>query len=134
MVNLFPSNEMELTNILVVSNLEESKTFYVDILGADLINEYGGTSCVLKFQGAWLLLVTEGGPTEDKPDVSFKPPENHKRVSHSMTIRVPDCIEAYETLLSRGAIFLTPPKDWGAEVRCFFSDPDGHLLEISQIR
>ena len=78
-------------------------------------------------------MVTGGGPTEDKPDVNFEPPVDAERVSHSMTIRVPDCQEAYETLKSRGVKFLTPPKDWGAEIRCFFRDPDGHLLEISQV-
>ena len=133
MANRFPSKEMELTHILVVSDIKVSRIFYEELLGAEVINEYGGTSCVLKFQGAWLLLVTGGGPTEDKPDVTFEPPADTKRVSHSMTIRVPDCQEAYETLKSRGVKFLTPPKDWGAEIRCFFRDPDGHLLEISEV-
>ena len=133
MANRFPSEGMVLTHILVVNSIKESKKFYEELLGAEVINEYGGTSCVLKFQGAWLLLVTGGGPTEDKPDVTFEPPADTKRVSHSMTIRVPDCQEAYETLKSRGVTFLTPPKDWGAEIRCFFRDPDGHLLEISQV-
>jgi catechol 2,3-dioxygenase-like lactoylglutathione lyase family enzyme len=49
-----------------------------------------------------------------------------------MTIRVPDCRAAYETLRARGAVFLTPPHDRGHEVRRFFRDPDGHLFEISQ--
>ena len=133
MANRFPSEGMELAHILVVNSIEESKKFYEELLGAEVINEYGGTSCVLNFQGAWLLLVTGGGPTEDKPNVTFDPPADTKRVSHSMTIRVPDCQEAYETLKSRGVTFLTPPKDWGAEIRCFFRDPDGHLLEISQV-
>ena len=133
MANRIPSEGMELTHILVVSDIKVSRIFYEELLGAEVINEYGGTSCVLKFQGAWLLLVTGGGPTEDKPDVTFETPVDTKRVSHSMTIRVPDCQEAYETLKSRGVTFLTPPKDWGAEIRCFFRDPDGHLLEISQV-
>ena len=133
MMNNFPSEGMELTHILVVSDIKVSRIFYEELLGAEVINEYGGTSCVLKFQGAWLLLVTGGGPTEDKPEVTFEPPVDAERVSHSMTIRVPDCKEAYETLKSRGVKFLTPPKDWGAEIRCFFRDPDGHLLEISQV-
>ena len=133
MTNKFPSKEMELTHILVVSDITVSRIFYEELLGAEVINEYGGTSCVLKFQGAWLLLVTGGVPTEDKPDVTFETPADTKRVSHSMTIRVPDCQEAYETLKSRGVKFLTPPKDWGAEIRCFFRDPDGHLLEISEV-
>lgn len=51
-----------------------------------------------------------------------------------MTIRVPDCRAAYETLRSRGVEFLTPPVEYAWEIRCFFRDPDGHLLEISEAR
>jgi len=29
-------------------------------------------------------------------------------------------------------VFLTPPHDWGSEIRCFLRDPDGHLVEISE--
>jgi catechol 2,3-dioxygenase-like lactoylglutathione lyase family enzyme len=87
---------------------------------------------VLKFSGSWLLIVTGGGPTADKPEVEFEIPSNPDSVSHAMTIRVPSCMEAYETLKSRGAEFLTPPCDWGPEIRCFFRDPDGHLFEISE--
>jgi catechol 2,3-dioxygenase-like lactoylglutathione lyase family enzyme len=129
----FPTDGVELTHILVVSDLERARTFYTEVLGATLYREYGGTSCVLTFQGVWLLLVTGGGPTQDKPQVTFAPPESPDTVSHAMTIRVPDCQQAYEVLKARGAVFLTPPVDWGHEIRCFFRDPDGHLLEISQV-
>ena len=88
---------------------------------------------MLSFQGTWILLVTGGGPTSDKPDVTFAPPADPDRVSHELTLRVPDCNEAYEILRSRGAEFLTPPVNSGFEIRCFFRDPDGHLLEISEI-
>lgn len=130
----FPSEGMALTHILVVSDLARSRTFYGDVLGAEVYREYGGTSCVLRFMGAWLLLVTGGGPTEDKPGVSFEPPAQPESVSHAMTIRVPDCRAAFAILADRGATFLTPPFDRGAETRCFFRDPDGHLLEISEYR
>jgi predicted enzyme related to lactoylglutathione lyase len=50
-----------------------------------------------------------------------------------MTIRVKDCQAAYETLKERGAEFLTPPVNFGYELRAFFRDPDGHLFEISQV-
>jgi catechol 2,3-dioxygenase-like lactoylglutathione lyase family enzyme len=76
--------------------------------------------------------MTGGGPTPDKPTVTFAPPPDPERVSHSMTIRVPDCRAAYEALRARGAVFLTPPVESAWEVRCFFRDPDGHLLEISE--
>jgi catechol 2,3-dioxygenase-like lactoylglutathione lyase family enzyme len=44
------------------------------------------------------------------------------------------CQEAYAQLRERGAHFLTPPIDNGPEIRCFFRDPDGHLLELSQAK
>lgn len=128
----FPTEDMALTTILVVSDMEASKKFYRDILGAEIYREYGGDSCVLSFLNNWLLLVTRGDPTKDKPTVSFETMTDHDKVSHSFTIRVKDCMASYETLKERGAQFLTPPVDWGAEIRAFFRDPDGHLFEISQ--
>jgi catechol 2,3-dioxygenase-like lactoylglutathione lyase family enzyme len=129
----FPVEGMEATFLFVVSDIERSRSFYVDVLGAELHREYGGTSAVLRFLGNWLLLVTGGGPTQDKPTVTFAPPADPDRVSTEVTIRVPDCQGAYETLRSRGAEFLTPPVNNGYEIRAFFRDPDGHLLEISQV-
>jgi len=130
----FPTADVELTQILVVGDVERSRDWYVNVLGAELYREYGGTSVVLRFQGAWLLLVTGGGPTEDKPDITFAAPIDPSTVSHAITMRVPDCRAAYEVLRGRGAEFLTPPVDRGWEVRCFFRDPDGHLFEISEAR
>ena len=129
-----PFSGSELTTILVVSDMSKSKSFYIDVLGAELFREYGGTSTVLKFLNHWILLVTSGGPTDDKPDIHFKPPVDKNSVSHSYTIRVNDCKNSYKILNERGAEFITPPFDWGEEVRCFFEDPDGHLFEISEYK
>jgi catechol 2,3-dioxygenase-like lactoylglutathione lyase family enzyme len=129
----FPVDGVELTQLLVVSDLTRSVEFYRDVLGATLHREYGGTSAVFQFQGVWLLIVTGGEPTSDKPGVTFAAPADPNTVSHQLTMRVPDCQAAYETLSSRGATFLTPPVDRGDEIRCFFRDPDGHLLEISEV-
>ena len=131
----FPTEGMAFTHILVVEDMRAARLFYTDILGAELYREYGGTSLVLRFLGNWLLLVTGGGPTPDKPTVRFVPPADVDAVSHAFTIRVPDCQGAYETLKSRGAPFLTPPlsSEGGGEIRAFFRDPDGHLFEISQV-
>ena len=123
---------MELTHILVVSDLQRSVPRYRDVLGATLTGEYGGTSAVFNYDGAWLLVVTPGGETADKPGTEFVPPPDPSKISHSMTIRVPDCRAAYEMLRARGARFLTEPRESAWEVRCFFRDPDGHLFEISE--
>lgn len=128
----FPGNA-ELTHLLVVSHLARSVGFYRDVVGAELVREYGGTSAVFRLAGTWLLLVTGGGPSADKPTVTFAPPNDPNKVSSEMTFRVGDCRAVYASLKERGAVFLTPPVDHGYEVRCFFRDPDGHLLELSEV-
>src|SRR6266566_6793029 len=130
----FPTDGVEVTVLRVVNDLKQSRHFYKDVLGAQEFREYGGSSAVLKFAGTWLLLVTGGGPSADKPTVTFAPPLTSEVVSHELTIRVPDCRAAYKTLKARGATFLTPPVEYDWEIRCFFQDPDGHLLEISELK
>jgi catechol 2,3-dioxygenase-like lactoylglutathione lyase family enzyme len=130
----FPTPDMALTHLLVVNDVDRSRLWYTEVLGAELYREYRGTSAVLTFNGAWLLLVTGGGPTPDKPTVALVPPPDPDRLDHLFTIRVADCQASYETLRGRGAAFLTPPVVSGAETRAFFRDPDGHLFEISEYR
>jgi catechol 2,3-dioxygenase-like lactoylglutathione lyase family enzyme len=127
----FPTEGMEATHVLVVGDPSASRDFYERVLGAEVFREYGA-SIVLRFLGTWLLLVGGGEPTPDKPGVTFTPPADPDAVSHEITIRVPDCRSAYETLSARGAEFLTSPVEYEWEIRCFFRDPDGHLLEISE--
>ncbi|HUY80049.1 MAG TPA: VOC family protein [Ktedonobacterales bacterium] len=115
----FPTEGMALTLLLVISDMARARQFYVD---------------VLSFLGGWLLLVTGGKPTRDKPDVTFAPPADPQVARHEMTIRVPDCQAAYGRLRARGGVRKTAPVDWGAEIRAFLHDPDGHLIEISQTR
>ena len=113
----FAGGPSALTTILVVSDVERAKGWYMNVLRADLYGEYGGTSVVLSFLGAWLLLMTGGGPTEDKPTVTFAESSDADRVDHAFTIRVADCNAAYDDLSARGADFLTPPFASGSETR-----------------
>jgi hypothetical protein len=56
------------------------------------------------------LLVTGGGPTPDKPNVTFAPPADPSVVCHEMTIRVSLLLRCMRNVeRSRGAIFLTAP-------------------------
>src|SRR5437899_10558555 len=79
---------MELTHILVVSDLQRSLAWYRDVLGATLTGEYGGTSAVFNYDGAWLLVVTPGGETADKPETEFVPPDMCTEKVHIRTGRV----------------------------------------------
>ncbi len=122
-----------LTHMLVVTDANRSREWYVDVLDAAVVGEYGGTSIVLDLLGNWLLLVTGGGPDEGKPTVELGPPDDIDRVSTQMIFRVDDCEATYELLSARGADFLAPPHVRPGETRAFFRDPDGHLFEISAL-
>lgn len=130
----FPGSDVILSHILVVQDIERSVAWYRDVLGAPLFREYGGTTAVFEVNGAWLVLVTGGGPTQDKPTVSMEAPAHPDLVSHSMTFRVQDCQAAYRELKGRGMTFLTEPVASEWEVRVFFRDPDGHLFELSEAK
>jgi len=122
-----------ITHMIVVSDIERSKRWYLDVLGCSLFGEYGGTSVVLDWNGSWLLLVTGGAPTVDKPDVRLAAPAEPNVTARSTIFRVDDCRAAHAELAERGAEFLTDPVDHGYEIRAFFNDPDGHLFEISEL-
>lgn len=122
-----------LTHMLVVGDVAASRDWYVGVLDATVYGEYGGTSVVLDLLGNWLLLVTGGPPTPEKPTVTLAVPDDPDRVSGQIIFRVDDCQRTFELLSERGAAFLNAPVDRGGEIRAFFRDPDGHLFEISQL-
>jgi hypothetical protein len=46
--------------------------------------------------------------------------------------RVADIQACYQEWKAKGAEFVTPPIDRGAEIRCYLRDPDGYLIEVGQ--
>jgi len=132
MMSTFPNSGVRLMHLLVISDYDRALAFYRDVLGATVVREMPGTLAFLDFAGGQLILSVPGGPTPDKPTVTFAPPSAPDTVSSEVTIRVPDCHAAYEELRARGAVFLTPPVEYPWEIRAFLRDPDGHLIEISQ--
>lgn len=121
------------THMLVVSDATASRDWYISVLDASVYGEYGGTSVVLDLLGNWILLVTGGPPSPEKPGVTLATPDDPDLVSGQIIFRVDDCRATHELLRGRGADFLNEPRDRGGEIRAFFRDPDGHLFEISQL-
>lgn len=128
----FPTTGVELRYLLVVSDYARSLAFYQEVLGARVVRQMSDVLCLLSLGGSELLLTVGGGSTSDKPTVTFVSPADPDTISSELNIRVPDCRAAYEVLRSRGAEFLSPPVDWGYEIRAFLRDPDGHLIELTQ--
>ena len=125
-----PRVEIVLTHFMTVKNVDRSRTFYVDILGGQVLLERD--PCIIKVANTWIILNVGGGPTNDKPDVTLDTPTDLKKVSSFMNIRVADIKSKVDEWSSKGAEFLTPPIDRGAEIRCYMRDPDGYLIEVGE--
>ena len=125
-----PSEGIALTHFIVSGDVERSRRFYADVLGGETVME--GEPSIVALANGWIIINVGGGPTEDKPSVTLVTPPDPDRVSAFLNIRVADINAVYAEWSSRGAEFLTPPMDRGAEIRCYLRDPDGHLIEVGQ--
>ena len=125
-----PSEGFVLTHFIVAADVARSRDFYVGVLGGRVALD--GEPTIVKLANGWVTINVGGGPTDDKPDVILEPPRDPTRTSAFLNIRVADIQAAYQEWRSKGATFLTPPKDHGREIRCYLRDPDGHLIEVGQ--
>src|SRR5215469_15845036 len=82
----FPIAGVELRYLLVASDYARSLTFYRDVLGAKVVRQISDVLCLLSFGGSELLLTVGGGPTRDKPTVTFAPPTDPDTVSSELNI------------------------------------------------
>lgn len=127
-----PATGFVITNVLVVSDPGRSREFYSSVFGATVVRE--SDPVILRLANTWLTLVVGGGPTDDKPTFTVSTPTDVDRASAFMNFRVADIARAYKEWSARGATFLTEPKDHGIEIRAFIRDPDGHLIEVGQLK
>jgi catechol 2,3-dioxygenase-like lactoylglutathione lyase family enzyme len=125
-----PDQGIVLTHFVVSDDVERSRRFYTDVLGGETVRE--GEPSMVALANGWVIINAGGGPTDDKPDVTLEAPRSLDRVSSFLNIRVADIQAIYREWSARGAEFLTPPQDRGAEIRCYLRDPDGHLIEVGQ--
>lgn len=125
-----PSEGIVLTHFVVSDDVAASRAFYAEVLGGQVV--YEKEPAIVKLANSWVIINEGGGPTEDKPEVVLETPNDPTRTSAFMNIRVADIQTVYEEWSARGAEFLTPPMDRGAEIRCYMRDPDGHLIEVGQ--
>ena len=125
-----PDEGIVLTHFIVSDDVERSRRFYTEVLGGETVR--AGEPSFVALANSWIIINVGGGPTDDKPRVTLETPQDTNRVSSFLNIRVADIQAVYATWSARGAEFLTPPQDRGAEIRCYLHDPDGHLIEVGQ--
>jgi catechol 2,3-dioxygenase-like lactoylglutathione lyase family enzyme len=125
-----PKEGIVLTHFIVSDNVERSRRFYTEVLGGESVRK--GEPSFVALANSWIIINVGGGPTDDKPTVTLETPPDPDRVSSFLNIRVADIQAVYDDWSARGAQFLSPPQDRGAETRCYVRDPDGHLIEVGQ--
>jgi catechol 2,3-dioxygenase-like lactoylglutathione lyase family enzyme len=129
-----PREGFSIAHFLTVTDMERSTRFYETVFGARVLSRGDGRGAPVYIQIAntWMILNVGGGPTPDKPSVILEVPPNPDRLSSFMNIRVADIQACYELWKSRGAVFITEPKDKYGEIRCYIRDPDGYIIEVGQ--
>jgi catechol 2,3-dioxygenase-like lactoylglutathione lyase family enzyme len=125
-----PAEGIALTHFIVSDDVERSRRFYTEVLGGETVRL--GEPSVVALANSWIIINVGGGPTDDKPTVTLETPRDPDRASSFLNIRVADIGAVYAEWSSRGAEFLTPPKQHATEIRCYIRDPDGHLIEVGQ--
>jgi catechol 2,3-dioxygenase-like lactoylglutathione lyase family enzyme len=125
-----PEEGILLTHFIVSDDVERSRRFYSEVLGGETV--MAGEPSFVRLANSWIIINVGGGPTEDKPEVVLETPSDPNRTSSFLNIRVANIQGVYDEWSARGAEFLTPPQDRGAEIRCYIRDPDGHLIEVGQ--
>ena len=115
---------------IVSADVGRSRRFYTEVLGGVAVATSPVTYVALA--NSWIIINVGGGPTDDKPTVTLETPPDPDRVSSFLNLRVADIQACYEQWRSRGAEFLTPPKNHEVEIRCYIRDPDGYIIEVGQ--
>jgi catechol 2,3-dioxygenase-like lactoylglutathione lyase family enzyme len=90
-----------------------------------------GAPGYIQLANTWLIVNVGGGPTPEKPTVTLSVP-NPDSFSSFMNICVANIQACYELWRSRGAQFITEPKDQYGETFCYMRDPDGYIIEVGQ--
>ena len=129
-----PQDGFSVAYFITVTDIERSMRFYEKVFGGRVLSlgDTAGAPGYIQIANAWLIVNVGGGPTPDKPTVTLSVPPDPDRINSFMNFRVADIHACYELWKSRGATFITEPKDKYGETRCYIRDPDGYIIEVGQ--
>ena len=125
-----PAEGILVAMFITVRKVARSRDFYSRVLGGTVILEEN--PCTVRLSNSWIIMNPGGPPTPDKPGISVVDYQPGDTTSIFLNLRVADIQACYEEWKAKGAEFVTPPIDRGAEIRCYLRDPDGYLIEVGQ--
>jgi catechol 2,3-dioxygenase-like lactoylglutathione lyase family enzyme len=129
-----PRDGFTVAHFLTVADIDRSVRFYENVFGGRVLSggDSEGAPGYVQIANTWLIVNVGGGPTPDKPSVTLSVLADPDRISSFMNIRVADIQACHALWRSRGAEFITEPKDKYGETRCYIRDPDGYIIEVGQ--
>src|SRR6202167_191359 len=129
-----PKECITVAHFSTVADIERSLRFYETVFGSHMLSrgDSRGAPGYIQIANTWLMVASGGDQPPDKPSVTLSVPADPDSVSSFMNIRVTDIQACYELWRSRGAAFITEPKDKYGETRCYIRDPDGYIIEVGQ--
>jgi catechol 2,3-dioxygenase-like lactoylglutathione lyase family enzyme len=125
---------------VIVRDVEASIRFYCDVLGMEEVPR----NPTFTFPGAWLRsgtaeihLIQEDHATHTAGDLSYEVAANTKMDlsrSRHFSLVIDDTEELLNHLQVQGvAIAYGPVERWGGLVQTLCYDPDGHLIEFTEL-
>jgi len=128
-----PQDGFTVALFLTVADVERSARFYETVFVGRILSkgDSSGAPAYIQIANTWLIVNAGGGPTPARPSVTLSVPDADS-VSSFMHIRVADIQACYELWRSRGAEFITEPRDNDGETFCYIRDPDGYIIEVGQ--
>jgi predicted enzyme related to lactoylglutathione lyase len=129
-----PEDGFTVAHFLTVADIERSSKFYEAVFEGRILSkgDSSGAPGYIQIANTWLIVNVGGGPTPDKASITLSAPADPDSVSSFMNIRVADIQACYSLWKSRGAEFITEPKDKYGETRCYIRDPDGYIIEVGE--
>jgi len=129
-----PREGITVAHFLTVADIARSLRFYETVFGGRILSkgDSKGAPGYMQLANSWLIVNVGGGPTPDKPTVTLSVLADRDKISSFMNIRVADIQACYALWKSRGAEFITEPKEKYGETRCYIRDPDGYIIEVGQ--
>jgi len=102
--------------------LDESRAFYVDVLGFEVAMDLGS-------------VVTLASPANPTAQITLMRRDGSRRLLPQVTIEVADVDAVYNEAVRRGARILFPPTDesWGVR-RFFLFDPNDVVINVMSHR
>lgn len=118
--------------VLVVTDLAESKRFYLEQLGFAYVGPDPDAETFSLGDTMVILLRADSAQAQFKGKPVSTPFASGAQTQ--LCAFVPDVDSAAERLKGRGVVFLHDPEDqpWGRRT-ALFCDPDGHIWEISSL-